>query len=193
MNRKKIITTIILSALMVIAMIVPSQSVAADPSSIIAVTLQGTERPDTGWVIPLTVKVFTTGANVLIDTPLYTFTQDTTKVYNSALVQLDIPDGIYDITVKSNHTLMNVKRNVEVPSVIDLGTLLEGNAKENTPANANSINLSDVITVSASWLKSVGDVGFNPNCDFDINGVVNQFDLDLLRSNWNKRAPIIVQ
>jgi hypothetical protein len=155
--------------------------------TILTVNLQGGSRSDNGWIIPLTVKFFTPGADVLNEIPLYTFDLTTTKSGSVAFASCTgITPGDYDITVVSPHTLMNVKRDVAValPEVqIYLGTLLEGDAN-----NDGRINAQDFSLLSASYLQA----SINPMADFDQNGVVNALDFALLSANYLKLSPIEV-
>jgi hypothetical protein len=154
----------------------------------LSMVLQGGSRPDAGWVIPLTVKFFTPGANVLTAAPVYQFTPTTTKSGTTAVAQVaGITAGNYDITIVSAHTLINVKRNVAISAPgtsLDMGTLLEGNANDD-----NVLNIQDFGIMAASYGKSSGDAGYDPRADFDRNGRVNIADFGLLAANYGKSAP----
>jgi hypothetical protein len=161
-----------------------------------SVLLQGSQRPDSGWVVPLTVKFFNPGANVMTATPVYTFNLTTAKVGGYATAQCPgVAPGNYDVTAVSEHTLVNVKRNVTVtaPSTtVNLSpeikyALLEGNAN-----NDDRINILDFGILATSYGKSKGQPGYNPMADFDRNDVVNIFDFGLLATNYLKIAPIEV-
>lgn len=157
----------------------------------ISVILQGEGRPDAGLIIPLTVKFFTPGADVLTDTPIYEFMSTTTKSDADNIVVCEatgITPGTYDISVFGEQTLINVKRNVIISSPhssIEMGTLLEGDANHD-----NIINIKDYAILSKSWLASQSQPEYNPMVDFDRNGVVNPADLYLLASNWLGRSPV---
>ena len=158
----------------------------------ISVTLQGTGRPDpAGYVVPLTVKFFAPGADVLTGTPLYTFIENTTRSGSLAVAQVSgVAPGTYDISAVTSHCLTNVKRGVvaDAPSTaIDLGTLLEGNADD-----SNIINITDFGLLAASYGKSSDDIGYNAQADFDRNGIVNIADFGLLAANYGKSAPVEV-
>jgi hypothetical protein len=157
----------------------------------IAVALQGGSRPDNGWVVPLTVKFFTPGADVMNGTPIYTFNKTAVKSSGNATAQCaGIMPGNYDITAKSEHTLLNVKLTVVITaptSAINLGALLEGNAN-----NDDRINIQDFGLLSASFGMLVGNPGYNAMTDFDRNGRVNIQDFGLLSANYLKIAPIEV-
>jgi hypothetical protein len=157
----------------------------------ISVVLQGESRPDAGWIVPLTIKFFTPGADVLIDTPIYEFMSNTTKSDSDNMVVCEatgIEPGTYDIIVFGEHTLTNVKRNVTISSPhssIEMGTLLEGDANHD-----NIINIKDYAILSNCWLASQSQLQFDPIVDFDRNGMVNTADLYLLASNWLGRSPV---
>jgi hypothetical protein len=153
--------------------------------------LQGGSRPDSGWVIPLTVNLFTPGSDVMSGTPVYAFNLTTTKSGSAAVADCSgIQPGNYDITAASEHTLVNVKLNVAIAApgtAVSLGTLLEGNAN-----NDVRINIQDFGLLSASYGKLTGDPAFNPMADFDRNGLVNIQDFALLSGNYSLVSPNIV-
>jgi hypothetical protein len=157
----------------------------------ISVVLQGDSRPDIGWAIPLTVKFFTPGADVLNDTPTYEFKLTTTKsaTGNTAVCEATgVSPGIYDITVLSESTLMNAKRNVVISAPqtsVNLGTLLEGDAN-----NDNVVNFGDCAILSTCWLASKDLAKYDARTDFDRNGFINLADLCLLAANWLRSSPI---
>jgi hypothetical protein len=155
----------------------------------ISVLLQGSQRPESSWVFPLTVKFITSGTDVMTVTPLYTFNLTTSKVGGSAIAQCrGVMPGNYDITALSEHTLLNVKRNVAItsPSIsVNLGTLLEGNAN-----NDDRVNILDFGILASAYGKGKGNPAYNPMADFDRNGIVNIFDFGLLATNYLKIAPI---
>ncbi len=155
----------------------------------ISVELQGDGRPDPqGWQIPLNVKFFSPGADVLNDPPLYDFTLATFKFGSQALGRANgVPDGTYDITASSTHTLTNLKTNVSVtsPGSVDMSTLREGNAD-----NDNNIDMFDYNHLTRVWLTQQGEDNFDGNADLDRNGIVNILDLYLLCANWVTTSPI---
>jgi hypothetical protein len=155
----------------------------------ISMVLQGDGRPDEGWIVPLTVKFFTPGADVLNDTPTYEFNLTTTKSGNTAICEAnDVAPGSYDVTAISESTLINVRKNVVISApntYVDLGTLLEGNANQD-----NIIDLDDYAILSMSWLTSKSQVEFDARTDFDRNGLINMADLWLLAANWLRNSPV---
>ncbi len=157
----------------------------------ISVSLQGANRPDSAWLVPLTVKFFTPGANVLTATPLKTFTLTSTKAGNTALIHCsDVQTGTYDISAVSSHTLVNVKKNVAIgtdTTGISLGTLLEGNA-----TNDDRINSADFAILAGAYGKLATDPAYNALADFDGNNVVNIADFSLLSGNYTRISPIEV-
>lgn len=164
--------------------------VAAEEAVVdISVVLQGESRPAGGWEVPVTSKFFTPGADVLNGTPEYTFTGNTTKSDGTAIFQCDgVASGSYDIAGVSDHTLMNVSRDVVIstPSeVVDMGTLLEGNAN-----NDDIIDISDFGILALSYNKQEGEAGYEPMADFDCNGIVNIHDFGLLAINYMQESPV---
>ena len=156
----------------------------------IYVVLQGNNRTDPqGWEIPITVSFFEPGANVHNDPNIYSFSLVTYKSGDYAVCQIfGVSPDTYDITVVSEHTLLNVKRNVLISSptnMVNMGTLLEGNADDN-----NVINLKDFAILASAWLTSNGPSFFDTRADFDRNLDVNTLDLRLLTKNWLRSAPI---
>jgi len=156
----------------------------------ISVVLQGDGRPDAGWVVPLTVKFFTPGADVLNDTPTYEFKLTTAKspAGGAAVCEATgVAPGTYDITVRSESTLMNHRRSVVIsaPSTsVDLGTLLEGNANQD-----NIVNLDDYAILSRCWLSSQSRAEYDARTDFNRDGLINVTDLCLLTANWLRISP----
>jgi hypothetical protein len=173
---------------------VPQAIVSIGPIEIlvtISVALQGNDCPDTGWVVPLTVKFFTPGTDVLNDVPDYEFYITTTKSATGDTVFCEatgIPPGTYDITVTGESTLTNIKRYVVISAPntsVDMGTLLEGNANRD-----DIINLDDFAILSKYWLASKVKGEYDTRADFDHNNIINITDLYLLASNWLKGSPI---
>jgi hypothetical protein len=157
----------------------------------ISVVLQGIGRPDTGWAVPLTVKFFAPGADVLNDTPTYEFNLTTAKsaIGNSVVCEATgIAPGTYDITVASQSTLMNVKKNVVITAArtsVDMGILVEGDINQD-----NMIDFNDYTILSMCWLSSKDQIKYNVGADFDRNGLINAADLSLFSANWLRSSPI---
>ena len=157
----------------------------------ISVALQGDGRPDAGWVVPLTVKFFTPGANVLNGTPTYEFNLTTARSSTGSVAVCEaagIAPGSYDITARSESTLLNVKKGVVVSSpntAVDLGTLLEGNANQDS-----IVNLDDYAILSRCWLAYQTQPEYNVRADFDRDGLVDAADVSLLAANWLRTSPV---
>jgi len=157
----------------------------------ISVVLQGEGRPDGGWAVPLTVRFFTPGADVLNNIPIYEFilTAERTATSNVAACEATgIAPGNYDITVHGEVTLMNVKRNTVIStprSSIDMGTLPEGDANQD-----NIVNIEDYAILSNCWMASQSQPEYDFRADFDRNGFVNSADLSLLTANWLRTSPV---
>ncbi|MCL0069866.1 hypothetical protein M1N85_04100 [Dehalococcoidia bacterium] len=155
----------------------------------LSMVLQGGARPPEGWKIPVTINFFEPGAAVLVDTPIKSFTVTTAKVEDRAVAQVSIAPGTYDVTVASETTLINVRRNVYIPRiappVVDMGTLLEGNADGDL-----EIDILDFSILAGSFGRQAGGEAFDKRADFDRNGIVNIFDFGLLAGNFMKTSPV---
>jgi len=155
------------------------------------VLLQGGSRTDSGWQVPVTVTLFAPGADPLGDTPILTYTTTTSKVGSVAEFSVPgVPLRTYDIAVSSEHTLMNIKRDVAVSDlgiVVDLGTLLEGDSNGD-----GFINILDFTLLASTYLKGEGDGGYAGEADFDRSGLVDVLDFTLLAGNFLRSSPILV-
>jgi len=175
---------------------IPQAIVSIGPIEVqvsVSVALQGDSRPDVGWAIPLTIKFFTPGADVLNDTPTYEFKLTTTKspIENAAVCEATgVSPGIYDITVLSESTLMNAKRNMVISAPqtsVNLGTLLEGDANQD-----NIVDFGDYVILSKCWLASKDLAEYDVRTDFDRDGFINSADLCLFAANWLRNSPVEV-
>jgi len=173
---------------------IPQAIVSIGPIGVlvsISVALQGHSRPDAGWIVPLTVKFFPPGTDVLNDTPTYNFLLTTTKSADGSAAICEatpVALGTYDIAVIGEHTLMNVKRSVVISAPktsVDMGTLLEGDANQD-----NIINLYDLAILSMCWLAPKAQADYDIRTDFDRNGLINAADLYLLAANWLRSSPV---
>ena len=157
----------------------------------ISVVLQGQSRPDAGWAVPLIVRLFTPGADVLNNIPSYDFMLTAEKSATSNIAACEatgIALGTYDITVHGETTLMNAKRNVVISaprSLINMGTLLEGDANQD-----NIVNLEDYAILSNCWLALQSQPEYDIIADFDRTGLINTADLSLLATNWLRISPV---
>ncbi len=157
----------------------------------ISVVLQGVGRPDIGLAVPLTVKFFTPGADVLNDTPTYAFDLTTAKsaAGNSAVCEVTgLAPGTYDITAAGRSTLMNIRKNVAITAPqtsVDMGILFEGDINQD-----NTIDFNDYTVLSMCWLSSKDQAEYNAVADFDRNGIINAADLSLFAANWLRISPV---
>jgi len=157
----------------------------------VSVVLQGHGRPDAGWVVPLTVKFFTHGANLLNDSPIYASAVTTRRSETGSAAVCEVAGivpGTYDITVLGESTLMNAIKSVVISAPrtsVDLGTLLEGDVNHDA-----IINLDDYAILSKYWLAFDSEIDYDIRADFDRNGHVNAADLYLLATNWLRISPV---
>ena len=167
------------------------------------VTLQGTGTPA---VAPkFNVKLYNSGASrdpndpswaIFAKTPISTFSGLTGTLLSGRTYTVSIPSvttGFYDITIESDHTLVNLKDDARVhlaySSAIDMGTLKEGNAIDDTREGSSIINALDASALATELQKSkVTDR--NPNVDFNRDGSVTAADLTLLQENYLDFSPV---
>jgi Tol biopolymer transport system component len=163
-------------------------------SVVVSVVLQGSSRPDpAGWSVPLTVKFFASGnitpVDVLNAAPVFSFNTTAIKDLNTCTANVTgVIPGVYDITAISPHTLLNVKRNVVISgndTLVNTGTLLEGNANDD-----NKVNINDFGLLVMTYGKQRGQDGFDESADFDRNDKINIMDFGLLAYNYGKYSPI---
>jgi hypothetical protein len=152
----------------------------------ISVSLQGVSRPNpAGWQIPVTVKLFAPEVDVLTAVPVYTFAATMSKSGSLAVCTVGgvAPDS-YDVTILSEHTLLNVNRGVVVSlpcTPVNMGTLLEGDAD-----SSGTIDAADFDILQRAFMSS------DPSADFDRNGIVDISDFGLLAVNFMKTSPVAV-
>jgi hypothetical protein len=160
----------------------------------VSVALQGERRPEAGWTIPLTVRLFTPGANMLTDVPAYEFKSMAVRSAAGDRAVCEIPvvtPGLYDIVVFGESTLMNVRRSVAIRASVasvDMGTLLEGNANQD-----DAVDLGDCVILAACWRTSPQQGSYDPRADFDRTGLIDADDLLLLAANWLENSPVEIQ
>ena len=132
-----------------------------------SVSLQGRPaQPHESWSIPLLVTLGGTEYNVNTD-QMGVFTLS------------DLTAGTYDIGVKNDHTLRNVKAGVTLVAgetrTVGFGKLLEGDANGD-----NRVNISDFSILAGGFSPA-----YDARADFNEDGVVSIADFSLLGSNFN--------
>ena len=162
------------------ATVSPTLPASTPTATAVPCTMQGTvslqgrpERPDPSWSVPLTVSIGTTS---------YTVTTD--EWGNFALSGLT--PGIFDIRVKNNHTLRNLKSNVLLQAganAADLGLLLEGDTNDD-----NYVNINDFSILATTFYPL-----YDARADFNHDGLVNINDFSLLVRNFGRHGDIVVE
>lgn len=162
----------------------------------IAVVLQGSLRPPEGWIVPLTIKFFTPGTgspvDVLNSAPEYSFSLTTAKSGGTAIAQASgVLPGEYDISVITQHCLINVRRGVEITNglnTVNLGTLLEGNSNDDY-----IISIQDFGILAKTYGKQSTQAEFDARADFNRDGLISISDFGLLAANYGKYSPVEVK
>jgi len=122
----------------------------------------------------------------------YTFNPTTTKAAGMTATAnvTGITPGYYDITVVSQHTVLNVKRNVEITTPVtevNMGTLLEGNADDNI-----IIDITDFTIFASKFNLKPSVVPSAGAADFDCSNLVEITDFTIFAANYNEKSPIEV-
>ncbi|MFC2019424.1 C1 family peptidase [Chloroflexota bacterium] len=168
----------------------------------VTATLQGDTRPDTGMIVPATLKLYDQAVNIgnlLTLAPVETFAtadantsltdyNDTTKVITITVGAL--PTGTYNITLYSPHNLLNLRDGVNIVHdiTIDMGTLKEGDAKDSSE-DSLAIDITDFVRFAAAYEAVPGDGNWNGLCDFNRNIQVEITDFSLLYANYGESSP----
>jgi len=174
------------------------------------VTLQGTGTPAT--TPKFDVKLYSPDTSrdpneppwaIFGETPISVFsgttgTPDGTDPRLFTISISDVTTGFYDITIESDHTLVNLKDDAKVyltAGAIDMGTLKEGNAVNDPRVPA--VELSTIInaldaSALAAELSKPKVTDRNPNLDFNRDGSVTADDLTMLQGNYLEFSPILV-
>ncbi|MFC2043979.1 helix-turn-helix domain-containing protein [Chloroflexota bacterium] len=164
----------------------------------ISVGLEGFARPPVdGWVIPITVKFYEQGTFGTAIPPypdashLHSRNATTVRIGGFATANISgIPAAFYDITVQSEHTLMNVQYDVEITqpfTQVGMGTLVDADADGD-----HWVFLLDFNVLKASFGKVPGMGGYDARADFDRDNFIFLPDFNLLKQNFGKYLPTVV-
>jgi hypothetical protein len=97
--------------------------------------------------------------------------------------------GIYDIGIKNWTTLSRMVTNVTLivgmTTVVDFGSLLEGDVTDD-----DKCNIIDLSALGGSFGKSKGDPGYNEHADFNRDDKVNIIDLSTLGGNFGSSGDL---
>ncbi len=164
------------------------------------VTLADTGRPvPSGWEVPMEICFFPAGSGtptIMNGSPSAIYYFSGTSTYQSSpsevaqYVCTGVADDTYSVTVDSEHTLLNWKKNVAVSSSttsVDMGTLLEGDTDD-----SGSVNFTDYFNLGISYGKDQGEAGYDARADFNGDDSVNFTDYFLLGSNYGDDSPNVV-
>ena len=151
--------------------------------SLVGCTLRGTvvlqrpsrPAPDPSWSVRLTIAVGAAQYDVMTDA-------------SGHFTLANLAPGTWDIVVKGEHTLSNLRRRCALSdglNLIDMGELREGDANGD-----DRVNSSDFLLLRASYFKRGDQPGFVAGADFNQDGVVNSSDFLLLRSSYFLHGPL---
>ncbi|MFC2051588.1 Ig-like domain-containing protein [Chloroflexota bacterium] len=161
----------------------------------ISVVLQGTRSSADHMAVPLQADFYT--PNPSADKPnavdlIYSENQTTVKTGTTTAAAnfTGVAPGTYDITVFSEHTMVNYYQDVEITApytFVNMGTLQEGDCNNN-----GFVNLADFFIFLPSFGESDGDSAYNPMADFNRGGFVNLADFFIFLPNFGDIGPFDV-
>lgn len=151
------------------------------------VTLQrpNAAAPDPSWIVPVVLTLSTPGTA----DERYRWQVTTDDSGNFSLLET-FATGTYDVRAKNPHTLRNLRRNVTFTggiNVLDMGTLLEGDANDD-----NRVNVADFVILRNAYFTEEGRPGFDPRADFDEDNRINVRDFALLRANYFTEGDVVL-
>jgi hypothetical protein len=54
-----------------------------------------------------------------------------------------------------------------------------------------TVNSTDVVLMQSGWQSKIGDINYDPNMDFNLNGIINIADAALIGLNWQRRHEVL--
>ncbi|MFO8009711.1 MAG: choice-of-anchor Q domain-containing protein, partial [Dehalococcoidia bacterium] len=164
---------------------------------VISVELEAPRDAPAGWEIPVSIDFYDSGASWEAgsgEPPAgdvrHSFSG--TTEYNSETQRVEyrctgVTEGTYDILVKGETTLANIRDDVTVAGsfTVDMGTLLEGDCN----GNGYHVNARDWAVFQPAWLSSEGDPKYDPRADLNRDGHVNAHDWSLFQPKWLSKGP----
>ncbi|MBI2303735.1 MAG: PKD domain-containing protein [Chloroflexi bacterium] len=148
--------------------------------------------PSCAGLMPITVSIYYPAYPTLYASQVLTPVKVGKWGYNGAPILVTPPFANYDIRVDQQHSLANrVSSVVEVrapTTIVNLGTLLEGDAVGEAGPSSGQVNIADFGKLAAVYLRTGTACGIG-NADFDGSGQVNIADFGLLAKNYLKTSP----
>lgn len=147
------------------------------------VRFEGRDTAD--WSCPLEVQLFEPGGV----TPLYTFSSVVCDQSGTFTVT-NIASGTYDIKVRDERSLWNVRRSVPITggiNTVNLGTIVNGDANQD-----NVINILDFSILATAYGKSESDPGYDRRADFNNSRRIDILDFSILATNYGRSGDVII-
>jgi len=163
-------------------------AVAVSPVAGVNATLQGNATflrkeapPNSTWETGLVVRFFDNATTLEMGWSPINVTTNNTGFFTIT----NLTPGIYDIGIKNWTTLSRLVTNVTlsagVTTVVDFGSLLEGDVNDD-----DKCNILDLSALGSSFGKNKGDAGYNKWADLNRDDKVNILDLSALGGNFGK-------
>jgi hypothetical protein len=129
--------------------------------------------------VPVTILIRNPGTTTVVQQFTVNLSSTGTFQFSCAL------SGTYDVAVKASHWLRQVASS-EVLTGSNYLTGLSFSLINGDVNGDNTINLADLVAVSAAWRSTPGSRTWNPNADLNGDGTVNLADWMIVANNWRK-------
>ena len=146
------------------------------------VSFQGRATAD--WSCPLTLALFAPGGTV----PLYEFS--TVCDQSGTFTVTHILSGTYDVKVRDEHSLWNVRQSFPIHvgiNTANLGLIVDGDA--NLDGN---IDIFDFSILATAYGTSWPNPGYDSRADFNNSRQIDIFDFSILATNYGRFGEVIV-
>ena len=137
----------------------------------------GISVPDASYAVPVIVTLCSNSFEIA---------SYSTTTNEFGEFSIDSIVGVYDVIVKSEHTMAKKFNSVVISDTwivdnFEFGPLREGDANDD-----NIVNSADFFILKDTYNLSEGDPGYDDRADFNEDGTVTSADFFLLRNNYNQ-------
>jgi len=129
--------------------------------------------------VPITVEIRTPGTSTVLQTQTVNLNADGVFWFACALT------GAYDVAVKAPHWLRKTIPSVSLP-IAGYASTLSFSLVNGDVNGDDTVDLADLVAISAAWRSTPGSSNWNPNADLNGDGAVNLADWLVAASNYRK-------
>jgi len=185
--------------------LVPRLGYAATGAATLTCTakLQGDNRLEAGYDVPLTLKLYTvaiTFINITTATPSATFsttggeiaiTNTDTGTKTITFTVTGVPPGLFNATLFTPYALVNYRVDNAIPvagTTIDMGELKAGDAID-LDSGSTTVDITDFATFAGAYNAIPTSGNWNVAADFDRDDYVGIVDFSMLYTNYGQLSP----